>query len=188
MCLKALTHQGTLIQHIKNPSNELIEIALKNNGCALKFIKNPTYDMFKIALKNNPYCLYDIENPSNELLQIAISQDGSLIEDVENQTEELCLLALENNINAIYYIKNHSDNICEYYLNNNGDFLNLKNPSYNICKLAIEIDPLNLKHVSIENQTEELYLNALNSNYLSIKYIKNLTPQILERFEQLLVI
>ena len=51
--LDMVTRNGEMIQHIDNPTEEMIMVALKNNGAAIRHIKNPTEEMKLVALKTN---------------------------------------------------------------------------------------------------------------------------------------
>lgn len=52
----------TIIENIKNPTDEMKLLAISKNGLVLKFIDNPTKEMQELAIENNVRAIQYIED------------------------------------------------------------------------------------------------------------------------------
>lgn len=91
-----LSLNGMLIENIIKPTNEQIEIALKQNGFAIKFIQNSEF--YEKAIRTTPKAIIYIHSPTTELYLSALSRDSTIIINIpfEKQTKEMCELVLHN--------------------------------------------------------------------------------------------
>ncbi len=79
----------------------------------LKYIKNQTDEICKIAVKQEGYTLVYVKNQIDEICKIAVKQYGRALEYVKNQTDEICQLAVKEDGLALEYVKNQTDEICQ---------------------------------------------------------------------------
>ncbi|MEF7098281.1 hypothetical protein U9Z34_01505 [Escherichia coli] len=101
LCKKILKKSGANIQHLKNPTQELCNIAVRNNGYNLKyvipFIKQESLnDFYKIAVNSNGMALGQIPNPSYELQLMAVKNCGGALKYITKPTREIALEAARN--------------------------------------------------------------------------------------------
>ena len=90
----------TTIQYVKNPSEKLISIALKQNGHAIQYIDNDNITekiQIKFLKKEGKYWFQYIKNPTEKAKLYAIKKCAVNIQFIENPTEEMKLLALKKN-------------------------------------------------------------------------------------------
>jgi len=57
------------------------QISLKKNGLNIRHIKNPSQALRRIAIKNNPHAIFEINQEllSKEDIILAISKDSSIV-------------------------------------------------------------------------------------------------------------
>ena len=115
-----LSKNGLLIKDVKEKTEELQIIAVKNNPLSveyienlsealwnsLKYIKNPTEKIIKRALEVKGWAIQYVENPTYEMKLLAIESDFDSIRYIDNPEEELQKKAIEKYWGAIKYIKN----------------------------------------------------------------------------------
>ena len=51
--IKMININPTLIENIKNPTDEMKLLAVRKNGLVIKYIENPTKEMQEIAISKN---------------------------------------------------------------------------------------------------------------------------------------
>jgi hypothetical protein len=145
------------------------------------------------------------KNLKNEKICLkAVSYDWTLLEFVENQTDNICIKAINGNYQAIKYVRNQTLNICIAAVKKNFNsirfitnksieiykelfkkdicekiFMLIKDPSKEIIIEFIKACPnaLNKKYIKEIDHTIELYNIAVRHQGLSIRYIKDRTPE-----------
>lgn len=120
-CLKA---DGENIMAIRNPPLELIELALDTSITAITFVEQ-TEEVCWLALKRDPLCISLITRPTKEMFSYAFSGQ---------HLEKAFLSCFYDNLDEIF------EDDLQYYLD--------------ICKLALERDPLLYLEVHMEAREE----------------------------------
>src|SRR4051812_17671665 len=96
---------------------------------------------------------------TDELCLDAVTIDGDLLKYVKNQTESICLAAVKDSYRALKY--------CTIF-------------SQEICDIAVSKNPNALKYVPGIYQTRELCIAAVRQGGMSIEYVKNQTPELVQ--------
>lgn len=101
-----LVTNGMLLKYVPTPTDEMINIAVKNNGLAIQFVDvvKQTPELQQIAIEQNPRSLQFIINPTTHIELSAAS--ASIEYDV-------------NDPHPIKFIKNKSYKVYETFLRNN---------------------------------------------------------------------
>ena len=139
ICIESVVSDGKAIKYIKNPSEKLKEIAVKQNGNAIKYIKNPSEKLKELAVKQNKNAIKHIKNPSTKIQELAVKQNGYVIKYIKNPSEKIQELAVKQNGYVIKHIKNPSEKLKELAVKENGYAMQyIKNPSEKIQELAVK--------------------------------------------------
>ena len=145
------------------------------------------------------------KNHQNEKICLkAVSYDWTLLEHVENQTDNICIKAINGNYQAIKYVRNQTLNVCIAAVKKNYNsirfitnksieiykqlfkkdrcekmFMLIKEPSIEIIIEFVKASPyaLNKKYINEIYHTIELYNIAIRHQGLSIRYIRDRTPE-----------
>ena len=157
--------------------DDLIEAVLQD-GLVIQLIKNPSQYLQDIAIKQNPWSLQYIDNPSEQNLLDAVSQDGLILELIMKKFfpntfsfDKIFMEAVKEDSNAIKYINNPSDELCEEAVSKCGSTIRfIKNKTDNIKKFAVEDDGLSLEYINYNDQTPELIKLAIEDNCYAINY------------------
>jgi len=200
---KPYSHIGLNFLWVNNPTDNQIKNALKGQY-SIKYIKNPTEEMKEIAVKSDERDLKYIENPSEELQLMAVNEDAQLIKYIKNPTqkvinkvwnsdnqhrgreeaikffesptEEMKLEAVKKTGEAIRHIKNPTEEMKLEALKQNGNAIrHIKNPTREMQLIAVRSKYKAIKY--IENPTEEIKLEAIKSNPSTIEFIDNPTEE-----------
>lgn len=121
---------------------------------------------------------------TNSIKKHLVNLNGLTLKYFDEQDEKLCVLAVRENYEALEFVKNQTLKVIQEAFENQDQFesreaINLvKNPTYEICKLALEKSGLALEF--IKNQTDELCKIAVEENGLALKFVKEQTPEICE--------
>lgn len=94
--LKIINEDGSVIQYIKTPSDELKLAAIKQDTYAILFIKEPSEELQLEAVKQNGYVIKDICNPSEEVKLAAIKQNPYSIKFIYSSSENLQIEAVKH--------------------------------------------------------------------------------------------
>jgi hypothetical protein len=144
----ALSKNGELLWHIKNPTNEQCKIAVQTHGMVLERCVQSKYLQLK-AVKSNGMALQFIDYPTTKIKIAAVRQNGRAIRFINQPSRRLCKIAVKQTGLAIQFIKN---------------------PSANLCKLAVQ---RSYKAIQFVDQTHELCIMAYKKSIKAIKLIKN---------------
>ena len=154
MCIKAFNANTRVFQLLPDEFKDA-EISLRafeDDPYCLKYIPHEylTYDICKIAVQHSGYLLEDIPLSfrTKELCTIAIISGHYRFEDVPESVldEELCLVALNANGSGSYGMLQKIPESLR---------------TYNVCKVAVTCDSVNLSYVPTELKTYELCLLAV---------------------------
>jgi len=143
----------------------------------------------------------EIKNDKN-LLKIILEKSGDMIEYIDTDDIELMLIALKESLYAFANLKEHTYEMCEYVankdarfyfehskirdehldeiaiLNNPGLIKFVEKPNKKMLKYAVIFDPYYLEH--IEEQDEEWCIEATRQYLETLKYVKNITPNLIK--------
>ena len=196
--LIALAKDGALLKYVKNKTHDLCLLAVSNNGSAICFVEDQTDEICKLAIKKGGP-LYEIRNITLELAMLAVEVNGEHIEFVQREliTMDMCITAAKNGLTTIEAVPDEfiTDELYEcmlplapYYvidmdnpkeqhwitaLQHDGMLLrDLINKSPKLCFVAIMNNPLALKYVPLELQTDEICILAVTKNVKALKYIE----------------
>lgn len=170
MQLAAVSHKGTLLEYIKEPSQAVIDAALANDIRAIACLPHPSYELQLAAVRASWDNLRYIKNPFENVVKEALSQSGWAIQYVENPTEALQLEAVKQNYDALQYIKEPSQAVMIAAIQ--GSYLALRyieKPSFEMESLAIleNIQAMRLvTHVTKEKALKLLGVSSRVWGYL----------------------
>ncbi len=196
---KAVKYNGFVIKTIKNPSEALQILAVRDEYDAIKYIKNPSEKVQLAAINNRAMAIQHIKNPSEKAQIAAIRQLPSVIKYIKNQTEKaqlylvrkgatyiqfidnptekVAITALKASLRVFQYIKNPSEKVQLYAVKQNGNLLEyIKKPSIEVMKAAMKEDFRALSY--IKRPSKEIQLYAATVNGQAILYIKNPSKEI----------
>ena len=94
--LNVVKYNGSLIQYIYNPSEEVQLAAVKESADSLQYIHNPTEKTQLEAAKRNGHALQYIHNPSEKVQLAAVKEDGCSIKYINNPSEKVIRYLLDN--------------------------------------------------------------------------------------------
>ena len=78
--------------------------AVQKNGSAIQLISNPSEEVRLAAVKKDGNAIFFIKNPSEEVRLAAVKKDGQSIKYISKPSEQVQLEAVQNNGGAIYYM------------------------------------------------------------------------------------
>lgn len=139
LCLDMLKQSGYAIQHIKQPTSQHWQIALKMDGSLLHLLHG------ELESKNNPWSLEVMDM----FFRTALSNCGFSIRYVPSYllTDEYKTLAINTNPCAIYCIKNPSYELCLRAVKLNFRALSYITPTKELCIEALKQSPYALEYV-----------------------------------------
>lgn len=190
--LYVVNHNKDYAKYIQDPCEEVSILLIRDNPKYIKHISNPTDEMCLECLRKNGLLLKDIPQNrwTNEMIWTALEQNSRIIEIIPNPSPELITASVKNNpkilllllrkrINipdeAYKAVLKHKDaklilrninlpeNMQRYAIVQDPYLINeIKNPSYNLIKLAVEKNGLTYKNYM--NLYPDLKSIAINSN------------------------
>lgn len=133
---------------------------------------------------DDPFSIKYINKPPEEIIKLAIREDVNVIQYIDNPSYEIIRLAKEIDPQKM---KN-------YYKGKNNKYIQVRisdkkyNNKLNLLSNEGIIELLNNKGSwlkFIENQTEEMIFAAISSKFENIKYVKNISFDILKKLVEL---
>jgi len=150
----AVYDKDGFVQWIKKPTEDTLQLFVKNNYENIQHIKRPSFEVQKIAIQQNVKALKYICCPSLELQRIAIKQD----------------------IDAILYISKPNIEIQSYVMKKNPlNFSSINNPSEDIQRKAIDANQNNIKYLKDSSFDLQMYIAKTYPKYyryLPYGYVK----------------
>jgi len=199
-----LKNKAISFKDIKNPSNKIIKIAIKQDRKNFKYIKvqtpsimrdaiehayeNEIPDLYKMfidppesitldALGRNGEIIKYIENPSQRMINKAIQETPQAIRYIKNPSEKLQILAIEQDAYALTYIKNPSEKVQLLAMENDPNVIEvIDNPSEEVQEMAIDFSAYLIKY--IKNPSEKIKQMAVQSRGDTIQFIKNPSEEV----------
>ncbi|MGL5259142.1 MAG: hypothetical protein ACRC7V_03445 [Lachnospiraceae bacterium] len=154
-----------------------MRFSVNENGMTIRYIKNPSDEIVKMAIKQNPLCIQFIENVSDEHIRLALSYNVAAIQFIKEPRKSIVEYAIkldphkmeryQLNDDGYYKKKNH--------LLKNVDNINLL-PENEIVSL-LEKDGNLLKY--IENPNSTMIATAVKKNPLSICWVHNPATEVM---------
>ena len=77
----------------------------KKDGSHIQYVKNQTERICLVAVRQNRYALQYVKNQTEQICLEAVKQNGYALYYVKNQTEQLCLEAVRQNRYVLQYVK-----------------------------------------------------------------------------------
>lgn len=157
-----IKHSDNLLCNIKNKSIEICQYAVNKNIHSFKYTKG-------------------FQTP--EMCNFIIKQCPSMIEFADYQTEENCWIAIKYNPALIEFIKNQTIDMCYYCVKNSPKTIALLNDK-NIFNNDIDFilkNPIILKYM--DKQTDEFYYKIIHADNNMVKYISNLSQNLISLLE-----
>lgn len=144
-----------LIFSLINPSNELIEIAVKEDIRILNyFLNDDLYDKFKFEEDS----IISLDGLSDNKLKNIIMMNPSNIKKLSDPSDQLQIVAVKRDPSLVFY---------------------LKSPSIHVWRTVLEIEPMYIKF--IDAPIQELQMLAISKSIKSLEYIKNPT-KVIQRY------
>lgn len=199
-----LKNKAISFKDIKNPSNKIIKIAIRQDRKNFKYIKvqtpsimrdaiehayeNEIPDLYKMfidppesitldALGRNGEIIKYIENPSQRMINKAIQETPQAIRYIKNPSEKLQILAIEQDAYALTYIKNPSEKVQLLAMQNDPNVIEvIDNPSEEVQEMAIDFSAYLIKY--IKNPSEKIKQMAVQSRGNTIQFIKNPSEEV----------
>lgn len=190
LLLKAIKHNSyniKFVDTVKNPSDEVFELAFKKNIDSFKLIIRPDTSIFRIAFKINPvsakfipiqYLNLVVENSNGKSNATNSVQNNKSVDQI---TAKLFELAVLTNGLCLQYIPLdlRTNNLIKLAVKNNGfaiKFCPDSKMNDSIIKYAIDQNPLSIRHLPKEKVTYELIKKVVTINGLAIKYHQSTFP------------
>lgn len=147
---------SSLLNHIPNPSNDMIEATLSKDGKGIAHI----------SILNADFCAMAVQTTKSAIKYVPRSF----------LTEEMCWQALYHNVNLFDYTWKTKD-MCEYVLKYNGYLIaSILDPTEDLCIQAVTTSPFALKY--IQDQTNDVIMAALSVTGMAIKYVTHQTDEL----------
>uniref|UniRef100_A0A6C0EBD2 DUF4116 domain-containing protein n=1 Tax=viral metagenome TaxID=1070528 RepID=A0A6C0EBD2_9ZZZZ len=123
------------------------------------------------------FCRKTLENSSKKV----VPNTEHIFKFVKNKTDELCKLAVSIDGASMIYIDDPSEELKFMAFEKSPWIYNkIKNPPYELSKLAVALSDYNFKYIPKEHKTYELCNDALNENGMNLKYIDDQTDELCE--------
>ncbi len=181
-------------KYVKNQTNEIIDYCLfRQSYDIFRYIKNPSNDIIWRVLKDNPYQLKYVKEQTLEMCEYCVDRKEDSLEYAKIQTEDMCIKSVkecfEHNWRNLKYVKEQTYKICKEALKTNSKAIRYVKSEFQtkeLCLLAIRnqnylsgllYKPV-IAYIKQKNLNEEICLESLRQDPMSIKYIKNKTKRI----------
>lgn len=189
VCMAAIYRQPSIIKEIKNPTEEMILIAILNGYYdAFMLVDNPSYELCRAVVFQNEYTIDWVTNPSDELLLHVISKETQYSNPIARCRTFKNMTSFSNNVMRALVDKNYRNiqylnqdtYMKEYALSKSPMSIKyIHDPTYEMCMQAVSGHGGVLQY--IENQTIEMCDVALNTSPLSFRWIKTQTPELCKK-------
>ncbi|MGL5148991.1 MAG: hypothetical protein ACRC7N_00255 [Clostridium sp.] len=103
---EAIISNPLCVEYINDLSEDLLVLAVKNLWNSLKLIKNPSNRVIEEAVKTKGWALQFVNEPWEELCVTAVKRDYDAIKYISNPSERVQLEAINTHWGAIKFIKN----------------------------------------------------------------------------------
>lgn len=165
---------GRWIQNYDNPADEIIINALDENAMSLRYVKNPSDAVIEYAINKNSFSIQYVKNPSIEQQMKALSRNVAAIQVIDKPCNEIINYANQIDPNKMR----------RYEINEIGNYVKVKNIKNKKNNSLVKTEEIAKKYViiekirSIENPPYEMQIEAIQSDYGALHYIKEIHPKI----------
>lgn len=164
-----------IIKTIKNPSDEIIKIALKENIDLIQYITNPSSEIIRFAKEIEPQKMkYYYKSKSNKYIYVRIN-DKKYSNKLKNLSEDGIIELLKNKGSWIQFIQTPTEEMMTVAIE--GDFKNIKyinNPTLNLLETLVKLYPKEMKRHAI-NENGDLIKSDENNKSIFDYVIENLS-------------
>ncbi|MDB4590943.1 DUF4116 domain-containing protein [Flavobacteriaceae bacterium] len=181
--INAIKEDTDYIKNVKEPTEEMQLIAIRQNPLILEKIKNPTEKVCLEAIETFPSLIRHIKNPSEKLcftaLNTALERDDDVFSHIENPTEEMQIIAVRTSISAYKSISSPSEKVSIAFVSIPCKCTTLHDVSEQteaICMAAVRAYSQNLEYA--EKQTEEMCLIAVEDDWETLAYADYRTEKV----------
>ena len=176
--LNMVSRNHKMFKYVKNKSEDICILAVKQNGYALKYVPYNliTNEMCMSAVQQNGTALEYVPNNfiTNEICIAAVQKDAWALKYVKEQTPEICLLAIKENGGVLQHVKDQTEELCALAIKENYyAFKYVREQTEELCKLAVQEDGFMLEYV--KTQTPEICELAVQKNWQALQCVKNQT-------------
>lgn len=202
-----LQNNGLLLQHIPEPTEDEINIAISENGLAIQYVKNQTIEIVKKAIDSNPSALRFVDTKYTDIMKQIIRNDPHLIKHWNYNDDENIKELIKEKPEIICYMDHPKRDLQLYALNlepslitkiikgrcytdiflqtmavefNPNLLTELKNPSYKTCELAVGLNGEMIDHVPERHFTDEICWISLKDNPKNIRFMADPTEEMIE--------
>jgi len=167
------------IKYVNNPSNEMIMIALEHNIHLIFDIKKPPYSAILYVVKKDPDYIKYVKNASEELQLIAVNHNPKLLLEMLHPSDSVTLRAIELSPELIQYIPDLSEEMqIKAVTINPMIFIFIQEPSHNVCLEAIKQSGEIIEYVDCSTRTQELVNTALETYNPALNYVDDQTEEL----------
>ncbi len=100
-----LEKDPSLLQYVKQQTEDICLTAVQEDGRALRYVENKTPEICMTAVKQDGLALEYVENQTPEICLAAVSEDWEALQFVKDQTEEICTAAVRQDPRALQYVR-----------------------------------------------------------------------------------
>jgi len=164
MSLIAVEHNGLLLEHVINQTEEICLAAIKQNSDAFKFVKIQTELVCVVAVRSNGMNMFHVNLP-NTAKDLAINKIKGTWNDV-----------LHKNWGVLNKIKEQTHHAITDVVHTHGNKVGITNSqTLQICFEAVKQNGLALQYVAREFRTPEVCQIAVEQNEMALKYSSHQT-------------
>lgn len=177
--LEVLKMDGSILQHIKYPTEEMKKVAVQQNGYAIKFILNPSDELIKIAIRQQPsYAMY-VLNPTKEQIELMINTDPMSVRHIRSGiTRKHWVEATKVNPLLIRYIPK------QFITKTLAEIVGCKDYTMiphipvsildmRIVKAFVKANGYALQFINPDFLVDEIKIEAIKQDYHAAKFIKS---------------
>lgn len=175
--LAAITRSDSVLQWVKNPSEQIQLASVEDNPADIRFIDNPTEKVqLAVVNKDGAYLVY-ITDPTDAVMLAGITHTPAVIEHFPHPSEQLQLIVINEHPRNIQYIENPTEKVQLIAVNAKGHYIELiDNPTEKVQIAAINDTPRNIQYIT--KPTENAQLAAVRQNGNTIDGIANPSPKV----------
>lgn len=158
----------------------ICEMSVRRYPPDIQYIREPTDELIRLAVTLDPLCIQFIDKPSEELCKLALKGNPFSIANM-TQTPELCMYAVELDVRAVCAIDHVAPEVWKYVLERDVElFKFIKEQTPDMCMYAVTHSPDALQFV--DEQTVELCVAAVTAFPSAGQYVApELTGEVMQR-------
>lgn len=183
--LKIIKEKSWLIEYIKHPCKEAIELSVKKDGKNIKYIKKPSNELILLALKDDENNIRYIKDPTEKQQFEALKKDCDNFSYIKNPTKKVINYCVKKDPRNIKYVKKQSEKLQILAINNKTEkswffsYSNLKNPSEKVKLLWLK--KISISDISrMKNPSKKLQMFVAKQRPIALYGVNNLVPEVAE--------